>query len=96
MNMQTQINIIKALDSEIKNLRELLQQLSAEERILYVKKMIPVLLSMPQKITASSQRITDKHQTPFTSLSAEQKNLIDRLGNSTDDLYDELGGDTIY
>ena len=88
--MQTHIKVKSALDQEVKTIHSLLQKLSYQERIEYIKVMIPSLFSTPQEITSSSQRLADKQMTPFTNLSKEQKELIDDLAIKTEVLYKNM------
>ena len=85
--MKTITKVKSALDTEVKTMHKLLQLLSVEERIDYVKEMIPCLLSLPQQITSSSQRLADKHTTPFNILSQAQRDLIADVSEKTERLY---------
>lgn len=91
--MQTTIKVKSELDTEVKAIHNLLQQLSAEERIDYVKGMIPCLLSSPQQITTGRQRLAEKHLTPFNNLSQAQRELIADLNGKTESLYKLITGD---
>lgn len=81
------MNVKSALDIEVKTINTLLQQLSIDDRIAYVKGMIPCLLPVPQQITSGSQRLAEKHVTPFNNLSETQRELIAELTNKTDALF---------
>ena len=85
--MKTTVQVKSELDNEVKTIYALLQKLSIEERINYIKLMIPSLLSAPQQITASSQRLAEKQITPFNNLSKSQRELIDELTYKTECLY---------
>lgn len=85
--MEHSLNVKSALDQEVKTIQSLLQKLTHEERIDYIKLMIPSLLSTPHEISSTSQRLADKQMTPFTNLSNEQRELINRLGDQTERLY---------
>lgn len=89
--MQTAVKVKSILDTEVKNLHSLLQQLSVEERINYVKGMIPCLLSIPHQINSGSQRLTEKHLTPFNNLTKLQSELIADLSSKTENLYKLIG-----
>ena len=85
--MNTPINVKTDLDQKVKTIHGLLQQLPQEERMEYIKVMIPSLLSSPHEITDNSQRLAEKHMTPFNNLSNEQRALIDDLVSQTERLY---------
>ena len=90
--MERSNNVKSALDQEVKAIHGLLQKLTHQERIEYIKVMIPSLLSSPHEITSTSQRLTDKQMTPFTNLSKEQRDLINHLGDQTEILYKMMNG----
>lgn len=85
--MQTSIKVKTALDQELKTIHGLLQQLSNDERINYIKEMIPALLADTQQITPASQRIAENRITPFNNLSEEQRKLIKEIAYKTECLY---------
>ena len=85
--MKTSTQVKSALDNEVKTIYNLLQKLSVEERIDYIQSMIPSLISLPQEINDSSQRLTEKHLTPFNNLSQSQRDLIDELTFKTACLF---------
>lgn len=86
--MQTTIKVKSALNTEVKNIHSLLQQLSIEDRIDYVKGMIPSLLPLPPKqATSSGQRLSEKRMTPFNNLSPAQCELIADLTLKTEALH---------
>jgi hypothetical protein len=89
-NMERSNNVKSALDQEVKAIHGLLQKLTHQERIEYIKEMIPSLLTSPHEITSSSQRLADKQMTPFTNLSQEQRKLIDDLADNTERLYKSM------
>ena len=90
--MEGSLNVKSALDQEVKTIHSLLQKLTHQERIDYIKIMIPSLLSTPHEITSASQRLTDTQMTPFTNLSKEQRELINNLGDQTERLYRMMNG----
>ena len=85
--MNTPINVKTDLDQKVKTIHNLLQMLPQEERMEYIKTMIPSLLSTPLAITDTSQRLAEKHLTPFNNLSKEQHDLMNGLVSQTERLY---------
>ncbi len=85
--MQTSVQLKSNLDKEVKTIQGLLQKLTAQERVNYIKEMIPTLLSAPQQITDNSQRLTEKQLTPFNNLSTTQRKQIEQLTQKTEMLF---------
>jgi len=92
--MKTNFEVRSDLDEKIKTIYSLLQRLPNEERIEYIKAMIPSLIAEKHDITNQSQRLAEKHLTPFNTLSAEQRKTINELGDKTEYLYNLINGST--
>jgi hypothetical protein len=73
-------SVYQSLETHVKSIRTLLNELEPAERLRYLNEMMVRLL-------------TSKGPTP-KSLSAEEKSLIEKLSKDTEELYRGLNEDT--
>ena len=89
--MLTQKNSFTEIDSQVKSLHKMLNELAPEERIEYIKSMLPKLLSFSAtKATSAQDRLCDQLKNPVQDLTDEQKELIINLATKTEDLYNTM------
>lgn len=91
MKNQIEYNTLATLDQHVKTMHRLLQQLSPEERLTYIKEMLPVLLSYNHPSPVSvQQKLKGRVQNPIQSLTSRELALINDLALKTENLYNAM------
>jgi len=87
--------VYQSLDTHVKSIRTLLHELEPAERLRYLNEMMVRLLTSKGSTPKSSkENLERKFVKSTTSLSAEEKSLIEKLSKDTEELYRGLNQDT--
>jgi len=87
--------LYQSLDTHVKSIRNLLNELEPAERLRYLNEMmVRLLTSKGQTPKSSKENLERKFVKSTTSLSTEEKILIEKLSKDTEELYRGLNEDT--
>ena len=88
-------SVYQALETHIKSIRTLLNELEPAERLRYLNEMMVRLLTSKGSTPKSSkENLERKFVKSSIPLSAEEKSLIEKLSKETEELYRGLNEDT--
>jgi hypothetical protein len=88
-------SVYQSLETHVKSIRTLLNELEPAERLRYLNEMMVRLLTAKGPSPRSSKEMLErKFVKSTTCLSAEEKSLIEKLSKDTEELYRGLNEDT--
>jgi F0F1-type ATP synthase membrane subunit b/b' len=87
--------VYQSLESHVKSIRTLLNELEPAERLRYLNEMMVRLLTSKGNAPKSTkENLERKFVKSSTTLSSEEKSLIEKLSKDTEELYRGLNEDT--
>ena len=78
--------ILFELDQHLRSIKILLNQLEPAQRLLYVNELMVRLLPSRSNIESSQERLMQSHKNP-TTLSNQERKIIEKLARSTENLF---------
>ncbi|MBL7924766.1 MAG: hypothetical protein JNL88_11255 [Bacteroidia bacterium] len=93
MKTGTTSAIKSELDQCVSKLKALLQQLEPADRLAFTNELMLRLMPDRKKANSASDKLSRKHKKPLAGLSNVQMQLIKKLSEDTDRLFDLGGGD---
>lgn len=88
MKTQSEIQVKHDLDQCVAQMKNLLKQLEPVERLHFVNELMMRLMPSRKKATASGEKINAKMNTAPQGLSQTQMQLIKKVSDDTDRLFD--------
>jgi hypothetical protein len=93
MSTSTDKNMLHTLDEHRKAMHMLLSQMDNEERIQYIKIMLPELLNFGNQSLNGQQKLNFKRTLPVQNLSKAELEMINELAAKTEKLYNTINND---
>lgn len=89
--------LIKELDQHVKDIHHLLREMDPQQRLEYIKDMLPALLSFSHPAPSSAQKkLQEKAQSPLQTLTQRELQLIDDLAQKTESLYKAMNDGSFF
>jgi hypothetical protein len=93
----TENDIKKALDQHVKEMHNLLRDLDPQQRLEYIKEMLPGLLSFSHPTPVSArQKLEEQMRTPVENLTKRELDLINDLAKKTEGLYKAMNDGSFF
>lgn len=88
MKTQSEIQVKHDLDQCIAQMKNLLKQLEPAQRLTFVNELMIQLMPSRKKTSSSSDKLNARMNTSDQGLSKTQMQLIKKVSNDTDRLFD--------
>jgi hypothetical protein len=89
-------DIMQSLNAQVKALHNMLCNLDQQERIQYIKVMLPQLLSFPRPVQSAREKLEEQLRKEAQPLSESELDIINEMAEKTERLYRAMNDEETF